>query len=53
VHLWLDREAVEFFKAGSKGHITRMQAVLRAYVDAQKRCAGVIVGRRLALRLHR
>jgi len=40
VHLRLDREVVEFFKAGGKGHITRMQAVLRAYVDAQKRRAG-------------
>jgi len=28
---------VDLFKAGGKGHITRMQAVLRAYVDAQKR----------------
>ena len=37
VHLRLDPEVVEFFKAGGKGHITRMQAVLRAYVDAQKR----------------
>jgi uncharacterized protein (DUF4415 family) len=40
VHLRLEREVVEFFKAGGKGHITRMQAVLRAYVDAQKRRAG-------------
>ena len=40
VHLRLDREVVEFFKAGGKGHITRMQAVLRAYVDAHKRRAG-------------
>jgi uncharacterized protein (DUF4415 family) len=40
VHLRLDREVLEFFKAGGKGHITRMQAVLRAYVDAQKRRAG-------------
>jgi len=40
VHLRLEREVVEFFKAGGKGHITRMQAVLRAYVDAHKRRAG-------------
>jgi uncharacterized protein (DUF4415 family) len=40
VHLRLDPEVVEFFKAGGKGHITRMQAVLRAYVEAQKRRAG-------------
>ena len=37
VHLRLDPEVVDFFKAGGKGHITRMQAVLRAYVEAQKR----------------
>jgi uncharacterized protein (DUF4415 family) len=35
VHLRLDREVVEFSKAGGMGHISRMQAVLRAYVDAQ------------------
>jgi uncharacterized protein (DUF4415 family) len=40
VHLRLDLEVVEFFKAGGKGNITRMQAVLRAYVDAHKRRAG-------------
>ena len=37
VHLRLEPEVVDFFEAGGKGHITRMQAVLRAYVDAQKR----------------
>ena len=37
VHLRLEPEVVDFFKAGDKGHISRMQAVLRAYVDAQKR----------------
>lgn len=40
VHLRLDPEVVDFFKAGGKGHITRMQAVLRAYVDARKRRRG-------------
>jgi uncharacterized protein (DUF4415 family) len=40
VHLRLDPGVVEFLKAGGKGHITRMQALLRAYVDAQKRRAG-------------
>ena len=37
VHLRVDPEVVDFFKVGGKGHLTRMQAVLRAYVDAQKR----------------
>lgn len=37
VHLRLDRDVVEWFKANGKGHLTRMNAVLKAYVDAQKR----------------
>ena len=37
VHLRLDSDIVEFFRAQGKGHLTRMNAVLRAYVDAQKR----------------
>jgi uncharacterized protein (DUF4415 family) len=37
VHLRLDPEVVDICRAGGKGHITRMQADLRAYVDAQKR----------------
>jgi uncharacterized protein (DUF4415 family) len=36
VHLRLEPGVVDFFKAGGAGHITRMQAVLRAYVDAQR-----------------
>ncbi len=39
VHLRLDSDVVEWFKANGKGHLTRMNAVLRAYVDAQKHCA--------------
>jgi uncharacterized protein (DUF4415 family) len=39
VHLRLDRDIVEWFKGRGKGHLTRMNAVLRAYVDAQKRSA--------------
>ena len=39
VHLRLDRDVVEWFKSRGKGHLTRMNAVLRAYVDTQKRCA--------------
>jgi uncharacterized protein (DUF4415 family) len=34
VHLKLDQEVFEFFKAGGKGHLTRMQKVLTAYVRA-------------------
>ena len=36
VHLRLDSDVVEWFRANGKGHLTRMNAVLRAYVDAQK-----------------
>jgi uncharacterized protein (DUF4415 family) len=38
VHLRLDSDVVEWFKSRGKGHLTRMNAVLRAYVDTQKRC---------------
>jgi uncharacterized protein (DUF4415 family) len=37
VHLRLDSDVVEWFKANGKGHLTRMNAVLKAYVEAQKR----------------
>jgi uncharacterized protein (DUF4415 family) len=36
VHLRLDSDIVEWFKAHGKGHLTRMNAVLRAYVDAHR-----------------
>lgn len=36
VHLKLDREVFFYFKQQGKGHITRMQDVLKAYVKAQK-----------------
>lgn len=39
VHLRLDSDIVEWFKANGKGHLTRMNSVLRAYVETQKRCA--------------
>ena len=37
VHLRLDSDVVEWFKGRGRGHLTRMNAVLRAYMDAQKR----------------
>jgi uncharacterized protein (DUF4415 family) len=37
VHLRLDRDIVDWFRARGRGHLTRMNAVLRAYVDAQNR----------------
>lgn len=36
VHLRLERDIIQFFKSQGKGHIVRMQAVLRAYVDAHR-----------------
>jgi uncharacterized protein (DUF4415 family) len=36
VHLRLDNDVIEWFRAHGKGHLTRMNAVLRAYVEAQK-----------------
>lgn len=36
VLLKLDPDVVEFFKSQGKGHLTRMQNVLRAYVAAHR-----------------
>lgn len=37
VHLKLDPEVFDFFKSQGKGHITRMQDVLKAYVRAHQK----------------
>ena len=37
VHLKLDPEVFEYFKGLGKGHLTRMQEVLRAYVRHHQR----------------
>jgi uncharacterized protein (DUF4415 family) len=39
VHLRLDSDIVQWFKARGKGHLTRMNSVLRAYVESQRRNA--------------
>ncbi len=36
VHLRLEQEIIDFFKVRGKGHISRMQAVLKAYVNAHR-----------------
>jgi uncharacterized protein (DUF4415 family) len=36
IHLRLEQEIIDFFKAQGKGHISRMQAVLKAYVTAHR-----------------
>ena len=37
VSIRVDPDILEFFKDQGNGHLTRMHAVLRAYVDAQKK----------------
>ncbi len=37
VHLRIDSEVFQWFKGQGEGHLTRMNLVLRSYVDAQKR----------------
>ena len=36
ISLRVDSDVLEFFKAQGKGHLTRMNAVLRSYVDAHR-----------------
>jgi uncharacterized protein (DUF4415 family) len=36
VHLRIDRDVFEWFKEQGDGHLTRMNAVLRSYVEAHK-----------------
>jgi uncharacterized protein (DUF4415 family) len=40
VALRLDRDVVDWFKAGGDGHTTRMAAVLRRYFERQSKAAG-------------
>ncbi|TFF25527.1 hypothetical protein E3C22_09280 [Jiella endophytica] len=37
IHLRIDQEVYDFFKSQGPGHLTRMGAVLRSYVEAQRR----------------
>jgi uncharacterized protein (DUF4415 family) len=37
IHLRIDTDVFEWFKRQGDGHLTRMNAVLRSYVEAQKR----------------
>ncbi|MGE0109334.1 MAG: BrnA antitoxin family protein [Bdellovibrionales bacterium] len=37
VHLRLDQDIVDFFKSQGKGHISRMQAVLKMYATTHQR----------------
>ncbi|MBV9538035.1 MAG: BrnA antitoxin family protein [Acidisphaera sp.] len=37
VHLRVDTDVLEWFRTQGKGHLTRMNAVLRSYMEAHKR----------------
>jgi uncharacterized protein (DUF4415 family) len=37
VHLRLDADVLEWFRAQGKGHLSRMNAVLRSFMEAHKR----------------
>jgi uncharacterized protein (DUF4415 family) len=39
IHLRVDTDVLASFKAQGRGHLTRMNAVLRAYMEAHKRRA--------------
>ena len=39
VHLRVDHDVFEWFKHQGKGHLTRMNAVLRAYYEANRKKA--------------
>ena len=36
VHMRLDSDVLEWFRAQGKGHLTRMNAVLRSFMEAHK-----------------
>lgn len=36
IHLRIDADVFDYFKAQGDGHLTRMNAVLRSYVEAKK-----------------
>ena len=40
VNMRVDPDIIDFFKAQGSGHLTRMHAVLRSYVDAQRKRQG-------------
>ena len=40
ISLRVDSDVLAFFKAQGKGHLTRMNAVLRSYVDAHRSRSG-------------
>ena len=39
IHLRVDHDVLDWFKSKGKGHLTRMNAVLRAYYEANRKKA--------------
>ena len=37
IHLRVDTDVLDWFRAQGKGHLTRMNAVLRSYMEAHRR----------------
>lgn len=37
VHMRLDTDVLDWFRAQGRGHLTRMNAVLRSFMEAQKK----------------
>jgi uncharacterized protein (DUF4415 family) len=37
IHLRIDTDVLQWFKAQGRGHLSRMNAVLRSFMEAQKR----------------
>ncbi len=46
VHLRVDSDVVEWFKAAGRGHRSLMSAILKAYVEAQKQTSSPELGRK-------
>jgi uncharacterized protein (DUF4415 family) len=40
IHLRVDSDVLEWFRAQGRGHLTRMNAVLRSFMEAQKKQQG-------------
>lgn len=40
LHLRVDHDVADWFRSQGKGHLTRMNAVLRAYYEANRKKAG-------------
>lgn len=53
IHLRVDEDVLAFFRAQGKGHLTRMNAVLRSYVNAQENDGRRAVGSKKSERVRK